>query len=718
MAQDRWWPLGFVLLLLTAALLLGSSLRAQTAPRPPEDLQDRRPKTVVVLDRDAAQLAEDYLALLEQLQFLARDYHMYFAELNEVSARQNEQELRRIAGMLYDSNRCCDYVLLSGEVTALHQDLLLREDEWQKRRDLMEETELYIGDLKDNISDLQEELQELADELDEYDDDSAAEEYKQEIRTELAEKKERLLTLRIELRSDQKDITDESVDPKFYRLSRSLRRELEMVSELLEEDITARFDSEGETAVLIQTYVKNALSTALDSLRERTENYQFWFDTTNEGVQAVEGVEELPPGATALPLPGVTIAAIPTDVATPVPPAIPEMDVVARSISFKYEHGETGVRKELVDSAEILSAKLPIYIVSPVGALEIEGWDRDWIVVRSLVELSADARPEVENLASGVDLALYNKNDAIYVESIVPALTDLKTCVVKSSLQIKVPTGNPLICNSSFGQVSVSGFTNEVKLSAAHSEVKLTNLHGKVKVVGDNGRMTITDVTGELDVRNSYQPLDLSNCHGTMRVENAFSSISVTDCGGEAVVRNNGSVVKILDFIGTLDIENSNGPLIVRTVEGDLIAQSSMQPVTIRDVSGSVVVVNTQGDIDVQDIDGSLSATNFMGLIRASSLGGPLDLVNSKGRIDLILNRAIRGASKVMADFGTVNLRLTQSTDLLLTVETVGGNIESNIPVGIDKSGVTSYAKLELGDAGSSMTISGNSTGVIIHRYE
>ncbi len=714
MSQDRRWPLGLVLLLLTATLLLGSSLRAQTAPRPSDDLQDRRTETVVVLDRDAAQLAADYLALLEQLQFLARDYHKYFAELDEVSARQNEQELRRIARMLYDSSCCLDYVLLSSEIATLHQDLLFQENEWEKRRDLVEETELNIGDLKDNISDLQEELQELADELDEYDDDSAAAEYKQEIRTELTDKKARLAALQMELRSGEKGVVHASVDPRFYRLSKSLRRELEMVSELLGEDIAARFDAEGEAAVLIQTYVRDALSAALDSMRERPERYMFWFDANDEGIQALEGIEELPPGAAALPLPEVTMTAIPADVATPPPPTIPEMDVVARSISFKYEHGETGVRKELVDSAEVLSAKLPIYIVSPVGALEIEGWDRDWIVVRSQVELSAETRPGAEDLAGGVDLTLYNKNDAIYVESIVPALTDPQTRVVKSSLRIKAPAGNLLICNSSFGQVSVSGFANEVKLSATRSEVKLTDIHGKVQAVGDNGRMTLRDVTGELDVRNSYQPLDLSTCNGAMHVENAFSSISMADCGGEAVVRNNGSVVKILDFIGRLHIENSNGPLIVRTIEGDLIAQSSMQPVTIRDVSGSVVVENVRGDIDARDIGGSLSATNSMGLIKARSLGGPLDLVNSRGHIDLILDRGIRGDSKVMADFGTVNLRLSKSMDLLLTVETVGGNIESNIPVSIDKSGVTSYAKLELGEAGSSLAVSGNSTDVII----
>ena len=672
---------------------------------------------MVVLDRDAAQLAGDYLALLEQLQFLARDYHKYFAELDEHSARRNGQELRRLARIVYDSSRGSDYVLLSDEIATLHQDLLFQEDEWEKRRDLMEELELDMGDLRIDVSDLQEELQELADELEEYDGDTDARVQEREIRIRLEDKKARLAALRVEVRSDQKGSTCGSKDIRLYRLNRSLRRELEMVSELLEDDIAMRFDSEGETVILIQAFVKDALITALDSMRERPESHTFWFEITDESIQAPEELGELPAMIAVEPVPGVAMV-YPTDEAAPAPPAVPEIDVVERSISFRYERGETGVRKELVDSATVLSANQPIYVVCPVGKLEIEGWDRDFIVVRSQVELSADTRSRVENLADEIDLALYNRNDAIYVESIVPSLTDPNMRVVKSSLSVKAPAGNLLICNSSFGQISVSGFTNEVRLSATHSDVKLTDIYGKVKAVGDNGRMKIVNVTGDLEVRNSSQPVDLLNCNGTMRVENAFSSISVTECGGEAVVRNNGSSVKILDFVGTLDIENNDGPLIVRSVEGDLIAQNFMQQVTIRNVSGFVVVENIRGDIDVQDIGGSFSATNFMGLIRAASLGGPLDLVNNKGRIDLFLDRRIRGASKVMADFGTVNLRLARGTNLLLTVETFGGSIESSVPIDIHRSGGTSYAKLELGEAASSLAVSGTNTGVIIHRSE
>jgi hypothetical protein len=116
----------------------------------------------------------------------------------------------------------------------------------------------------------------------------------------------------------------------------------------------------------------------------------------------------------------------------------------------------------------------------------------------------------------------------------------------------------------------------------------------------------------------------------------------------------------------------------------------------------------------VDQVDGPLSARNTYGTITAVSLSGPLQLVNAFGMIDLAIDRTILGRSSIIADNGTIKLRLDESADILLTVEMIGGAIKSAFPTPVEKTDSSSTTRLELGRMAASLDISGYSTDVVI----
>ena len=162
-------------------------------------------------------------------------------------------------------------------------------------------------------------------------------------------------------------------------------------------------------------------------------------------------------------------------------------------------------------------------------------------------------------------------------------------------------------------------------------------------------------------------------------------------------------------------IPNPENKPCVNHIDGNLEVTNSLLPVVIKDIRGSAGLQNVRGAIKVKQIDGPLSASNTFGTITAASLSGPIHIMNEKGVIDLDVDQSILGHSSIIADNGTIKLKLSKSSDILLTVETINGTIKSAFSAPIIETDSTSTTRLELGQMDASMDISGYNTKVIIN---
>ncbi len=672
-ALDRrsWWLL-FAWLLVAAALTLTLAAEAWTQaapPRPPDD--DPSPGRVrVVLKSDARELAGDYLAFLNQIQVLSEDYDRYFSDFHQEHAEKLQEQLRKISHSLSDSAYFSDFSQLSKDLARLHHELRLQEDQLAR------------------------------------------------LHTEKTQEKK------------SRQSADVSSDLRIRRLTSSLLRELNMLNTQLEEDITERFAADKVTSAIVQQYIKAVIVTA--NIERAAGQHAVVVEIGQGGyleplvieldlkeleglTDALEDIELFEIGAVPAPSMPPRVHRLPrATIISPVdPPPLPLAEVGDKQIVYHHKSGETGLTLQIVDSTRTTSAITPVYVMNPFGSLEIEGWDRDWILVSAEIEIAAEDPDEAEALAERVDLRIHSKSDAIYVETVLPQLTDPQTRVVSATIQIKAPTDSPLNCRNSHGKVYVAGFDNGVKLNANHCDVNVRGIVGSVEVVNSMGRLIISDVSGGMELRNAYELLKVSRCKGPMTIENAFARIELSDCSGNVRVRNSGAI-DVSDHTGDLEIDNNNGVVMVRNLDGDLQVVSSLHPVVIENIRGSAGLENVRGAIRIDGVEGPLAASNIYGSITASALSGPLHLVSSNGMIDLDLDRSIVGRSSIISDYGNIKLKLKESSDLLLTVEALGGDIQSAFPFPVQKTDSSHTSRIELGRMVGSLDVSARGADVVI----
>lgn len=659
-------PLWLVWLASTIVILIllwSAQVQAQSAPpRPPETEKEQtepRPRNIikVTLKSEAGELAQDYLLLLEQLRTLSADYSSYYSDFQQQQAETLEKEMRQLSRRLNDSAYFRDFSTLTFDLAQLQFEL-------RKQEDML--AQLY--------------------------------------------------------ETSQERRSGERTDPRLRRITRTLRREIEMLHDQFEDDIGERMKTSAAKSAIVQQYIRaSVVAMEVDGARHartlvvgmRNEApivIELDLSTFANLDEVLENCEEIELTST---------------IEIPFPPDVHELTVIAslpktdpirledKRTAFRKSSGEAGLTLQFIDSTRLGSAATPVYVVNPMGTLEVEGWNRPWILVDAKVELSAESSAEANDLAERVDVRIHNRSNAVYVELILPRLTDPSVSILSTSIDIKVPSDSPLNCRNSHGRVVIRGFNNDVKLKADHCDIKLSMVDGRVEVVNRSGSLTISDVSGRLELRNAYGPLTVDGCRGNMTIENSFAPIDIRDCSGQAQIRNSGRV-DVFEFVGDLRIDNDNGPVMVRNLDGDLEITNSLQPVVVRNIRGSAGLQNDRGTIQVDQIDGPLSASNTYGTITAVSLSGPLQLVNTFGLIDLTVDQAILGRSMITADNGTIRLKLDESADLLLTVEMIGGAIKSAFSAPIHTTDSSSSTRVELGRLAASLDISGYGTDVII----
>jgi len=115
------------------------------------------------------------------------------------------------------------------------------------------------------------------------------------------------------------------------------------------------------------------------------------------------------------------------------------------------------------------STELPIIVVNPIGLLKITGWNRDHVTASCEIEVTAGTKARAEKLINSIDLRIYEKKKAVFVEMVVPELTDPSVMIQHSLVKISAPRSNPLVVKTAAGQASISDFDNGARLNATNS---------------------------------------------------------------------------------------------------------------------------------------------------------------------------------------------------------------------------------------------------------
>jgi hypothetical protein len=515
--------------------------------------------------------------------------------------------------------------------------------------------------------------------------------------------------------------SDEVYPAKLYRLVRSLRRQLTSVQELLSQDVAQRLAEVGKQLANISVYVSEAMA-GLEVRCEQTPDgktiYYFVGDTNSEvskirhRLMVMQHSKGASNPSVEVEIPDVHVE-IPN---TPMPP-MPPMQVDGIGHGYAYSDDEVGLSKQLLANATVASDKAQIEVINKLGSVHLNGTSDNQIHATLDVEVSASSRQMEKDFIQRTELEVTSSPEGYRVAVNIPKSSSRDVRLLKSSLTISVPSKNPIVCTSSFGDVAIAGLSGGLNLSASYSPVDISNVKGGVDVSSSMGELKLTSCTGPIKARNAYAQTTLAACTGEMDLENSYSEISITGSKGDVKVRNSG-VVKVSEHSGDVQIDNTYGEVDVSDMTGNLTASNAYSPMTIKSVKGKVSVQNANSKIDLTDIQGELSISNKFGQVFAESLAGPLQLSNVNGNVNVVLDRKLRGNSSISTTFGNINLTVPQNLDLFLKARTVYGDIKSFMPISLIDDGMSHAGTLKLGRGLDSLSLVGSNGSIIINESD
>ncbi|MEW6052056.1 MAG: DUF4097 family beta strand repeat-containing protein [Candidatus Zixiibacteriota bacterium] len=583
----------------------------------------------------------------------------------------------------------------------------------RESRELAEEYADLLEELRDLTADYQEYLEEYNDKiLRQYQDQLSALAGRIDNGTYASEPEQLsadLLKSETELQKLETEIQEsKTVYPvKLFYLVRGLRREMSSTRRLLLDEMEQKLVSHNVQLAAIEEYVRSVL-----------EGIQVRWETAPDG-STIYYVQSDP----SAPRPRVYAKVVLTEDSTkapehpevgfavPEPPTPPDVDYAP--VGTPLAPGEVGQSKLLTANVTVDSDRLPIAIFSRMGDVEVQGSEGQQIAAELSIEVSGESRTVEKKFLAGTRLEVTSSDKGYDIRATIPSDRSRSLRVLNSRLVVSVPARNYVVCENSYGNVTITELQNGVRVKGSYSSLDISEIKGGVTAATTMGAASIYEASGPISIKTAYAPVTVATIRGDVTIENAYGTVVVSDCRGKATITNSGQV-SISDHVGDVKITNTLGPVEIADISGNVRASNAFQPVSIHNVDGSVTVENSNSAIQLSEIGGMLSASNKFGQIMAEDLRGPVNLVNQNGNVIVALDRALGGTSSIRTTFGNINVSVPSTADLFVDARTVFGDIRSFMPLKVIGQGTSKAAVLTIGKGGDSLLLVGSNSSIVI----
>lgn len=363
------------------------------------------------------------------------------------------------------------------------------------------------------------------------------------------------------------------------------------------------------------------------------------------------------------------------------------------------------------DSLFVLSEETPISVNNPTGNVKISGWDNDFVKANLSISVITESDQATKALLNDIKLSFQSNNKQILVQPEIPSLTNPSRKIISCQLNVYVPYQNPINCQSSYGEVDIREIDNlSTKLS--NSRVRLTDVFKKTSADLNNCELLATDCQGIIELDGNRGPFVLEDCSAEFKLNNNYGTIEISDCLGNVGIKNNNSI-SIFDHTGNINIKNENGLIKLSNIQGNLEIENSFKPIIISDINGNLTLTNKHSSINLESIYGNVKATSEASSIIGRDLNGTIDISNESGKTTLYLNDQFAGTSKIKSDYGIISLFLSKDSDILLTTPSSGANLKGSFDrLFIPKDKSTN--QFIIGNGNKVLAIDGINTTVVV----
>jgi len=494
---------------------------------------------------------------------------------------------------------------------------------------------------------------------------------------------------------------------KALRLTNSLLAELDVLKEQLVEEVISKTAGDKIRRRVIQQYVVTVMQ---DSIAKLAEVVTLRIVPPERFAPVVISIPEIPEWAELPEVPKIAGQ-----------PDLPrgKYHQLIQNYYFYHDRNSDNFIKTFRDSISISSGKSVIMVINPFGKMSITGWDKDQVSATYDISIVSVKPDMAEKFGQQIQIRMFEEKHKVYIEAVVPKLTDPRTRIAESHLNLMVPFKNDLKINNSAGQISLSELENDIKIKSSNTFIDLFRIEGDIEIVNSGGKIELERVSGNILVKNRMGgPVSIQNCDGRIEVDNSHGAVEITYCDGDLTVRNSGRV-DIDHHSGTVHVNNRNGFVSANHIDGDLVVFNSFEPLKVYNVTGSARLENANAVIKAEKIGGTLDISNRYGKIFASYIVGPINIESNNGDVFMELLEQLNGKSSVVVNGGRIILGLSPRIDLLLTMEIQNGTIDVtdfHTIASSDKHGLQTAktAKIELGKGSNLLAVKGSRSKIIV----
>jgi DUF4097 and DUF4098 domain-containing protein YvlB len=257
---------------------------------------------------------------------------------------------------------------------------------------------------------------------------------------------------------------------------------------------------------------------------------------------------------------------------------------------------------------------------------------------------------------------------------------------------IPVPIGGRLTVDLDIGAVTVTG-------TEAHEVVV------RARAWGDDDSLTrlslhVESTSAGVQVHETYTQ-GLWTWFGGNRVHVQFTievprdyPVQISTNGGSLELASLNAPVQGKTNGGGIKVYNVHGSVDVRTLGGGIAAEHIQGQVRLSTAGGSIEARDVHGDLEARTLGGSISLADVDGALSAHTAGGSVSAVEL-GDHDVTLQ----------TNGGSIHLRMPATIHASLDASTVGGRVQSDIPLSTTESAGHSFLRGSFNGAGHTIQL-------------
>jgi DUF4097 and DUF4098 domain-containing protein YvlB len=605
---------------LLLCMLLTGGAAAQTTVPPDAELQTRRTRAAAKIDEQTKRVADSYLAILQQLADLTRDYGQFYAVLSTQSAKENFEALRTVEGELRRGRYNGDVRRLESQLRSLSERLKAQETELARataERKLQSTTRV-----------LRQELEAIRTLLD------------RDVARQLQDGSDKLLVVQAYLDAQTSRLQAESpltAPPE--------------PPEPVEEVETKELPEAPETP-----------ATSYPGAPQRPRTPQAVEPVKGPSVTTGRDITYLRPGGEAGLVREFTDSLRLPSTLTPVHISSPigKVKIVTGIPGRVLARLEIEISADSQEKVRRIADQVVLQVTSRDGEVHIE-----------------PMLPNLEDPATRVvSASLTVSTSAINPVVCKSAFGE----VTVSGLQgdVRIDGSNSRITVSSVsGNVEVSDHAGVVTIEKLTGNAKVKNAFGLINVIGCQGGLdlenslapiVVSQSTGEARIRNTGD-VKVHNHRGRVTIKNSNGLVEVKNLSGSLLADNSFKPLLVEDVAGSIDVENSNAVIEARRIQGKVTADNRSGDIFAAVMGGPLNLSNHNGSIMVT-LDDRLSGHSFI-----TSAFGSVNIGLSPN-LDLLLKAETLGGSIT----SSIPVSVTEK-DSLQTAELVLGTAANSLTI-------------------------------------